>query len=129
VSEEQVDYELSDYAIRVKYIRQKMKMTQKELGNAAGCTDVAISNLETKVSMPHFDLMMRIVKAFGMTIYEFKEVKIPQEFINRMPKPYRKSSTKYVFGIIEMLTRKAVIHIRIRKQCGDRWKEACEKLA
>jgi DNA-binding XRE family transcriptional regulator len=95
VSEEQAQYELSDYAVRLKYVREEiLDMSQKDLGTAAGCSDITISNIENSVYVPHFDMMMKIIKACGMTFTEFSLVKIPEAFINQMPKPYRKSSNK-----------------------------------
>jgi transcriptional regulator with XRE-family HTH domain len=94
VSEEQAEYELNDYPVRVRYLREKKKLTLREVSEQAGCSLTTLHNIEMGLHDPHLRLAMKIVKVLGYTIKEFSAVEIPRDFINQMPKPYRKSSTK-----------------------------------
>jgi transcriptional regulator with XRE-family HTH domain len=56
---------------KLRYLRQKKKMTLKELAKEAGCTDAALSKIERGEVAPTISLLKNAVNGLGTTLSEF----------------------------------------------------------
>lgn len=71
-----------DIAKRIKYIREKKGMSQKELITAVGLGAPMYSRIETGKSEPSLTTLEKIAKALGVKLADFFEVDDNLEDIN-----------------------------------------------
>jgi transcriptional regulator with XRE-family HTH domain len=53
----------------VRYVREKVGMTQKAAAEALGVSSVHLSNVERGVTPPSASLMMRLTEVYGVDVY------------------------------------------------------------
>lgn len=61
----------------IKHYREKLGIEQKELGRRIGVVGNAVSNWENGRSRPDVDLLPKICKALGITLYELFDIDDP----------------------------------------------------
>ena len=53
----------------VRYVREKLGMTQKAAASALGVSSVHLSNVERGVTPPSASLMSRLTEVYGVDVY------------------------------------------------------------
>jgi len=60
-----------DLGVRLKTIRKRHKMSQRELAKRAGVTNSTISMIEKNTVSPSFSSLLKVLKGFPMGVEEF----------------------------------------------------------
>lgn len=57
-----------DFSLRLKQLRLDKHMTQAQVAERIGVTASMVSSYETDIRLPSFEVMVRIVDLFGVTV-------------------------------------------------------------
>jgi len=61
------DFEMVDFGMRLRLLRQSKNMTQRQLADQLRLTKSVISAYETDLRMPSYDILVKIASLFGVT--------------------------------------------------------------
>lgn len=56
---------------KLRYLRKERSLSQEDLGDRAGCSTRAISNLERGLSGPGFEMLEKLAEALGIPMRTF----------------------------------------------------------